>query len=810
MSIKQKLIIIPGIAILVFILAVSLTWINTRYQLNTTETAHDFNELSLHLQALLRGILEAKITEGSEESIAHAQSAIQRFESKLDVLHTRMIPLAIKTPLQAKIIPLWSRVKLDALPFLRLGIYLNPYDESLQMALGRLLADVDELLKAIYDLGTLAKSHAAQVHTTIYRLTVIMSLGLFTLLGLGFFHLYSTVARPINRLRAVVSQVPRANPLYPEHLAHFREILCQEFILPTGKPGRHEISALVRAILFMLESIEQHLLGRTKSEEALRRSQAMLRLVIDHIPEHIYWKDQHAVYQGCSVNYAHLAGLQNPLEIHGKTDFDLHWSDEEAHTLHEQDLQQMASAQTMLKQLAQRGQEAHTQWLEVSKIPLRDANGAIIGLLVCKEDISERKSMELALRQERELLEQRVWERTAALSKANEQLSRLAKAKDEFLAAMSHELRTPLTAILGLAESLLEEVHGPLSEKQERYLRTIEESGQHLLSLINDILDVAKVESGMMELHWNEVDIALLCHSCLRLIKQPATQKALTIHPQISDQLGTLPADSRRLKQILVNLLGNAVKFTPEHGEIGLNVERDEAQGVVRFCVWDTGIGIAKEHYEKLFMPFVQLDSRLARNYNGTGLGLALVYRMTELHGGSVQIDSQVNQGSRFTVSLPLQQKNIELSPVETAHLPHHLSSDIMTRQHNNTTVLIAEDNEENIHTLVQYLQMKGYQICTARNGQEAIYQANVSHPTVIVMDIQMPKLDGLEAIRHIRATHDIQHIPIIALTALAMPGDQERCLAAGANAYLSKPVQLHQLTQLIDSHVHAWSMPLD
>jgi PAS domain S-box-containing protein len=259
------------------------------------------------------------------------------------------------------------------------------------------------------------------------------------------------------------------------------------------------------------------------------------------------------------------------------------------------------------------------------------------------------------IQQERASLAQRVAERTADLSAANAELSRTSRIKDEFLANMSHELRTPLNAILGMSEALQEQVYGPLNEKQLKSLRSIEESGYHLLSLINDILDVSKIEAGKLKLEVGPVSVESVCQASLGLIKQDAHKKQLKISSSFDNAVTIIQADKRRLKQILVNLLSNAVKFTPEGGAIGLEVVGDAEGEAVHFTVWDTGIGILEEDMGRLFQPFVQLDSSLSRRYAGTGLGLSLVYRLADMHGGSVSLESEVGKGSRFTVSLPWQ-----------------------------------------------------------------------------------------------------------------------------------------------------------
>jgi signal transduction histidine kinase len=235
----------------------------------------------------------------------------------------------------------------------------------------------------------------------------------------------------------------------------------------------------------------------------------------------------------------------------------------------------------------------------------------------------------------------------------NAELERTSRIKDEFLANMSHELRTPLNAILILGESLQEEVYGPINDRQRRALTDVVESGHDLLALINDILDLSKIEAGKMELQYNSVSVAGVCQASLRLVREMAGKKRQALSLQLPGDAITFWADERRLKQMLVNLLGNAVKFTPDGGQVGLQVCISPTGAEVCFVVWDTGIGIAPDLLPHLFQPFAQLDSALNRQYGGTGLGLALVRRLAELHGGRVEVQSQEQTGSRFTVVLP-------------------------------------------------------------------------------------------------------------------------------------------------------------
>jgi signal transduction histidine kinase len=277
-------------------------------------------------------------------------------------------------------------------------------------------------------------------------------------------------------------------------------------------------------------------------------------------------------------------------------------------------------------------------------------------IIEIQHNLQERIEALEALHHERELLAQRVKERTAELTTANAELARAARLKDEFLANMSHELRTPLNSILGMSEMLQEGIYGELDTKQIKSIHTIEESGRHLLSLINDILDLAKIEAGKVKLDIIPVSAPNIAQASLRLIRQLAIKKRIKTLSNYDDQVNIIQADERYLKQILLNLLSNAVKFTPKGGTIKLEIQADIENNIVNFIVSDTGIGIAHKDMEFLFKPFVQIDGGLSRAHEGTGLGLSLVYRLTKLHGGTVSVDSEIDKGSRFTVSLPWNQ----------------------------------------------------------------------------------------------------------------------------------------------------------
>ena len=423
---------------------------------------------------------------------------------------------------------------------------------------------------------------------------------------------------------------------------------------------------------------------------------------------------------------------------------------------------------------------------------------------IAARDITLRRRIEDELREERTMLAQRVEARTVELRRANVQLERAAQMKDEFLASMSHELRTPLNAILGLSEAMQSEIYGDLDERMHRPLQLVRDSGHHLLDLINDILDVSKIAAGQLQLQKEKVLVSQVCGASLSMVRQTAEAKDIIIRFEPDPNVKILHGDDRRLKQILVNLLSNAVKFTPAGGAVGLKVRGDRKSNRVYFTVVDTGIGIAREDFGRLFDPFVQVDSSLSRKFNGSGLGLALVRRLSELHGGSVSVESKVNHGSRFIVTLPWEMEESTepesyleefVVPVRKVKASNHPTLILQGRR---PQVLLAEDNEVNVETVMDYLEYRGFDVTVARDGIEAI-ELSSREPDIILMDIQMPRMDGLEATRRIRVNPRTADIPIIALTGLAMSGDRERCLSAGADDYVSKPFQLEKLIKVME-----------
>jgi len=430
----------------------------------------------------------------------------------------------------------------------------------------------------------------------------------------------------------------------------------------------------------------------------------------------------------------------------------------------------------------------------------RDASGKVIGMVGVGQDVTEMDRARAELEFERGQLAQRVEDRTADLTAANIELAQSSLFKDRFMASMSHELRTPLNTVLGMSEALVEGAYGPTTDKQRASLALIHESGSHLLSLINDILDVAKIEAGQLKLDLAPCSITDLCESSVRMIRPASGKKRLQFTFEDESAPDSAVVDYRRLKQALVNLLSNAVKFTPEGGEFGLSVSkrREGEDEFFTMQVWDKGIGIPEGAIESLFVPFQQIENELTSQQSGTGLGLVIAKRMTELHGGTLHLGSVEGEGTRVTITLPLVLvSNSKESPARVLTPKKDLSPAVGETR---IRLLLADDNENNIRTYAGYLMRRNMDVALARDGVEAVAMAISEDPEVILMDVQMPRMDGLEAIARIRANGG--DMPIIALTALATDQDRERCLAAGADAYLSKPVRLKLLLGTIHNLV--------
>ena len=405
-------------------------------------------------------------------------------------------------------------------------------------------------------------------------------------------------------------------------------------------------------------------------------------------------------------------------------------------------------------------------------------------------------------------LEHKVAERTRELQEAldrnedanrklrdvNQRLYDANRAKSEFLANVSHELRTPLNGILGFSDLLVDSNFGELKEQQREFVNDIRESGEHLLELINDILDLSKIEVGKMKTQRQVIDVPETLRDITSMMRSLAAKGEIALSVHVDDEVGAGNLDRGMFRQILVNLVSNAVKFTPEGGRVTVRGTRDNSS--LRVSVSDTGIGIAPADQKKIFQEFYQVDGSYSRKYQGTGLGLALVHSMVELHGGTITVESEPGEGATFTCVFP--DCMVEAPVLEPSFVKEIPPPPVATGKR---TILMVEDNDLNRKLARNALRSRSYRVIEAQTGPEALEMAKQHLPDLILMDVQLPGMDGLEATRRLKADPVTTHIRVVALSAFARADDQQRAREAGCDGYITKPIRLSSFPAQVDSH---------
>ncbi len=433
------------------------------------------------------------------------------------------------------------------------------------------------------------------------------------------------------------------------------------------------------------------------------------------------------------------------------------------------------------------------RWLYANAIAQPEDGGTVLwhGFLT---DISRQRRDAMELERYRHHLEELVQARTAELAEATQAAQAASLAKSAFLANMSHEIRTPMNAIIGLTYLVRRDTREP--EQQER-LKKVADAAEHLLSVINNVLDFSKIEAGKLQLERAEFSVGQVLDGIRSMLAQRAAEKQLRIELDVDPALAARPllGDAQRIAEVLLNFAGNAVKFT-EQGFVRLSARVEREQGSqlhLRFEVQDSGIGISEEAQARLFQDFEQADSSTTRRYGGTGLGLAICRRLAHLMHGEVGVQSQPGAGSLFWFSLPLE---LPAASGPRAALPlsrNHIAQDLQ-QQFAGTRVLLAEDNAVNQEVAVALLSSAGLQVDVAEDGQQAVDMVQQRDYALVLMDVQMPVMDGLDATRAIRASARGRLIPILAMTANAFAEERQRCLDAGMNDHVAKPVVAEQL----------------
>lgn len=533
--------------------------------------------------------------------------------------------------------------------------------------------------------------------------------------------------------------------------------------------------------------------NKVNSEKDLRESEQNYRLLVESLPQMIFTKNTDFQYVSGNENFLKNIGL-NSTQLRGKTDHDL-YPLEFAQIYSDLDKTVIDSKTT---QEAEHKHLSHGEigWVNTVKTPLIDAYGNLYGILGVFTDISEKKRTREELELHRHKLEELVLRRTKELEITRAVAESANKAKSEFLANMSHEIRTPLNAILGLSHLLQEEDN---TEVNSYRLRKIDSAGRHLLAVINDILDLSKIEAGKLKLANRDFSLQKILEYTQLMVAKSAEDKGLTVTIDSDHAETMLFGDKTRLRQALLNYASNAVKFT-EHGSVSLSaniIEEHNETLLIKFEVKDSGIGIAPEHYKYLFRSFEQLDSSTSRQHGGSGLGLAITRNLAKLMGGEVGIQSEVDKGSTFWFTASMGRSSDDcLHDTPSSPLEH--SNAKLKKHYNGAKVLIAEDNsivQEVLHTI---LVTAGLNVDSAHNGLEALKKAEINEYDLVLMDIQMPKMDGLEATRKIRKLANWSDKPILAITANAFEDDREACCAAGMNDFVAKPVDTEELYSIV------------
>ncbi|MDN3922281.1 ATP-binding protein [Roseateles violae] len=440
------------------------------------------------------------------------------------------------------------------------------------------------------------------------------------------------------------------------------------------------------------------------------------------------------------------------------------------------------------------------RWLYGNAIAQLEEGGTVLwhGFLT---DISRQRRDALELGRYRHHLEELVEARTAELAEATQAAEAASLAKSAFLANMSHEIRTPMNAIIGLTYLVQSDTTEPV--QQER-LQKVADAAEHLLSVINNVLDFSKIEAGKLQLEHSEFTVTQVLDNISSMLAQRAAEKRLQVKVDVEPRLAkqVLLGDAQRISEVLLNFAGNAVKFT-EVGFVRLSarVERELGHALqLRFEVQDSGIGIAEDVQRRLFQDFEQADSSTTRRYGGTGLGLAICRRLAELMQGEVGVHSAPGLGSRFWFSLKVEKS--EAAPAAAAPQPRsHAARELLQQQFGGTRVLLAEDNAVNQEVAVALLASAGIEVDVAADGQQALDMIGQRDYALVLMDVQMPVMDGLDATRAIRRTEIGRDIPILAMTANAFAEERQRCLEAGMNDHVAKPVVAEQLFATL----HLW-----
>ena len=603
-----------------------------------------------------------------------------------------------------------------------------------------------------------------------------------------FLRVLQTITLPMLQLADVATRVSREENYTLRALPHGTDEIGKVILAFNLMLDRiHERDAALQSSNAQLEvrvtertqRLQEEVNERGRAENALSEERRILRSLIDNVPDFMYVKDSQSRFVVANSSMARSMGVSSPEQLLKRTDFDFY-----PHEIAERYLRDEQNVMRSQQALLNREEECvngkgERISLLTTKVPLLDEHGVAIGIAGIGRDITKRREAEIEMLRARQAAE-------AA-----------SRAKSEFLANMSHEIRTPLNGILGMTELALDT---ELTAEQRDYLQTVKLSSDALLTVINDILDFSKIEAGKIDLELMDFNLRDCLESTLKTLAVRADEKRLEllceIAPQVPEVVG---GDSSRLRQIVTNLIGNAIKFT-EKGEVSLKVQPEGAAGETRmlhFVVSDTGIGVPPDKQKLIFDPFAQADSSTTRRYGGTGLGLTITARLVAMMGGTIWVESQVGRGSQFHFTVQF----------KTAHTRAHPSTIIPREVLRGVRVLIVDDNETNRHILDRMLKRWEMKVTCVVSGLAALTELAANWEStdpyrLVITDIHMPEMDGFTLVEQIRRRPGLSSVIIMMLTSARYGGDSERYRGLGVAAFLSKPVRQSELRAAIESVV--------
>ncbi len=572
------------------------------------------------------------------------------------------------------------------------------------------------------------------IHNLYFITTVLLS---FIIIGLLFsiYYLYRVIFLPIRKLIPILQSVEKGD------LSQRADIKVKGSLAEMG----HSINNMISSLQLYTEQLEAMVEDRTRD---LKHKE----FYINNMHDGLCVLDKDNKITDVNPALTQMLGYTRE-ELIGRSMFDLF--DEENKKILAAEFEKRAKGESSIY-------EINITTKDHTNIPIITSGAPIIedGVLVGKIGIFTDINFLKALQTELEF-------KNMELEKAN-------RAKSDFLASMSHELRTPLNAIMGFSEVLLERNFGELNQKQEEYIKDVFEAGEHLLLLINDILDLARVESGQMIFEPSEFYVRDVVEQSITMIKERALRHYINLSQKISPDVTTVYADERKLKQVIYNLLTNAIKFTPDNGSISLIVSKADKD--VMFSIEDTGIGIPEEALSKLFYPFSQIRLLHPSVHEGTGLGLSIVKAIIELHGGKIWVESKVGKGSKFTFSIP---SNIKHGSVPLQDLTRKQRID-------GNHILVTEDDKAIAKLMKGYLQEAGYKVDVAYDGEQALAMARDLKPNIITLNLSIPKKNGWMVLKSLQADPDTKDIPVMIISSIE---EGKEALKLGASSFILKPI---------------------